>query len=187
MLTSCILSNISYNSEEFLKHQLNALLTSHQISFWCYIKHQAEDEELKNHIHLLMIPDTRLETVNLDSHFIEPVFDNDKPLKCMLWHKVTCIYDWFLYDVHDSVYLKLKYAEDKKIHYSKSDFVFSDKDIFDDFWFKSYHEYDFWKSTKYRKFIGDGMSCKDIVKNGYVDLKEMVNFHYFAKMIDDIL
>ena len=185
MLTSCILSNISYNSEEFLTRQLNSLLTGKQISFWCYIKHHKEEEELKDHIHLLMIPDTRLDTVNLDSHFIEPV-PNNLPLKCMLWHKVSCIYDWFLYAVHDPVYLKLKYAEDKKIHYDKLEFVTSDKDIFQDFWFKSFHEYSFWKSTKYLKFLNDGIGCREMVKKGYVDLNEMVNFHYFAKMCDEI-
>lgn len=187
MLTSTILSNISYNTDIFLEKQLNELLKGHQISFWCYIKHQPEDQELKEHKHLLIIPDTRIDTVALDDHFLEPDPNNDLPLKCMLWTKTKCIYDWFLYGVHDSVYCKLKYAEDKKIHYTVKDFVFSNLDIFNDFWFKSYHEYDFWKSTKYRKFIEMGWSCKDIVKRGYVDLNEMVNFHYFAKMCDDII
>ena len=187
MLTSVHLSNISYNSEDFLKRVLNEKLHKHQISFWCYIKHQKEEEENKDHIHLFFIPDTRLDTVNLDEDFVEPVQGEELPLKCMLWFKVSSDFDWFLYNVHDPVYLKLKYAEDKKIHYKKEDFVYSDKDIFERFWFQAYHEYDFWKSTKYRKFIDSGMSCKDIVKSGYVDLKEMVNFHYFAKMCDDIL
>lgn len=185
MLTKCHLSNISYNTDAFLIRQLNELLIGHQISFWAFIKHAPEDEELKEHKHIFFVPDTQLDTVSLDSHFIEPDPNNDLPLKCMLWTKVVCDFDWLLYTVHDSVYLKLKYAEDKKIHYLKDDFVVSDINIFHDLWFKSYHEYNFWKSTKYQKFIQSGMSCKDIVKNGYVDLKEMVAFSYFAKMLDE--
>ena len=186
MLTSCVLSNISYNTEEFLKHQLNELLAGHQIKFWCYIKHKKEDEELKDHIHLIIFPDTQINTIKLDDHFAETVKDN-KPLKCMLWTKVlgdSGVFHWFLYCVHDPVYLKLKYAEDKKIHYRQSDFVYSDLDIFANWYFRSYHEFDFWKSTKYRKFIDAGMSCKEIVKSGYVDLKEMVNFAYFSKIVE---
>lgn len=187
MLTGVHLSNISYNTEDFLKRQLNELLHTKQITFWCYINHNMEPGEDKDHIHLFFIPNHRLDTDNLDERFFEPDPNNELPLKCMLWFPVKSDYDWFLYNVHDSTYLKIKYAEDKKYHYKKEDFVYSDKDIFNRFWFQSYHEYDFWKSTKYRKFIDSGMSCKQIVKNGYVDLKEMVNFHYFAKMVDDIL
>lgn len=188
MLTQIDLSNISYNTDEFLVRQLNELLSDKQIRFWAYITHAPEDDELeyhkeihhKEHKHIYLMTDTRIDTVNLDDMFIEPDSTNEKPLKCIDWHKTSNKYDWFLYGVHDPVYLKLKYAEDKKYHYKKEDFVVSDKIIFNNIWYGAYHEYDFWKSSKYLKFVSEGWTAKDIVKSGYVDLKDMSNFHYFA-------
>ena len=188
MLTSTNLSNISYNTDEFLQRQLNSLLSDHQIRFWAYITHCPEPDEeqyhaemhFKEHKHIFLLVDTRLDTVHLDDHFCEVDPTNELPLKCMDWHKTSSVPDWFLYGVHDPVYVKLKYKEDKKYHYKKSDFVYSDKAIFENWWYKSYHVFDFWSSEKYKKFIEEGWTAKDIIKGGYVEFKDMSNFHYFA-------
>lgn len=187
MLTSVHLSNISYNTDSFLVHQLNELFHSKKIRFWCYIHHKKEQEELKDHIHLYIIPDQRLETSELDDFFIEPISDN-LPLKCMLWTPAIVSerkfsFDWLLYSIHDSAYLKLKYSEDKKIHYRKEDFVYSDKDIFENFFFAAYHEFNFWKTIKYKDMIQKGVSPYDLARNGYIELKDMINFKYFAEFI----
>ena len=179
-----MLSNISYNSYDFLKKHLELLRKAKKIRWWCIIFHKKEDEELKDHFHIVIIPDQRLETSDLDDEFIEIVPDN-LPLKCMIWTNTKSIYDWILYGIHDPIYLKLKYAEDKKRHYSFDDLESSDPDILSDFFYKAYHEFDFWKSEKYKKFLADGMSCKDMVKNGYVEFKDMTNFAYFTKIVND--
>ena len=183
MLTSLKLSNISYNTDTFLVSKLNDLKKAKKISFWAYIKHAAESNELKDHKHLFIIPDTRIETSDLDDYFLEPDPNNEKPLACKLWTKVISTYDWFLYCIHDSVYLKLKYGEDKKIHYLKKDFITSDEEVLEDFLYRSYHEYDFWKGIKFKYLLDSGLTPQDIISNGYVDLKEMCGFHHMVQML----
>lgn len=183
MLTYCKLSNISYNSDEFLKRQLNTLLESGKISYWAFINHQPEEDEKKPHKHLIIFPDVKLETRELDTMFLEEDPTNDKPLKCMLWNRTSSINDWYLYALHDATYLKLKYGEDVKIHYSKEDIISSDEDITNDLIYNAYHLNNFWKSTKWQKFVNDGLSASDIVKRGYIAPSEMTAFHHFVQII----
>jgi len=183
MLTQVKLSNISYNTDDFLIHQLDELKNSGKICYWAYINHQPEESEKKKHKHLILFPDTRLQTHDLDKHFIEEDKTSDKPLKCMLWTKTSSINDWYLYALHDASYMKLKYGEDVKIHYRNEDFISSDEDITNDLIYNAYHLNTFWKSTKWQKFVNDGLSAADIVKRGYIAPSEMVAFHHFIQVI----
>lgn len=182
MLRSIILGNISYNTKEFLVDRLNELFESKKIRFWCAIFHKAESGELKDHWHIFIIPDERIETRELDDFFIETV-PNSEPLKCMMWTPVTSKYEWFLYCVHDKNYLLMTFKQDKKFHYKKEDFIFSDKNIFEDFWFSAYNEFDFWKESKYKDLFESGISPSKMVKNGYVPMRDMIQFHYFMKSL----
>lgn len=186
MLTICKLSTISYNTTDFLVHVLNSLMEAQKISFWAFIEHEPEDEELKAHKHLLIIPDTRLSTTDLSDAFLEYDPENPTlPLRCIDWRKTSCIYDWLLYGIHDSVYCKLKYGEDKKYHYEQEQVKNSDKFQMANYWYEAYHEFKFWKSQKFQKFLKNGMTAKQLVKNGYVSMGEMVQFSAMCNILSE--
>lgn len=183
MLTCTKLSTISYNTDKFLQTQLNELLFAHKIRFWCYIMHMPEEAELKEHKHLLIYPDERIDTRELDDWFIEKDPNNEKPLRCIDWNHTKNPLDWFLYGLHDPIYCAEKFKEVKKFVYGKGDFNYSDDDIFERYFFMAFHEFDFWATSKYKKMLDNGITPTDMVKNGYVSFKEMVNFHYFCKSL----
>lgn len=123
MISSKPLSNISFNTPQFLEHVLNNLLEESKIYFWAYIKHNAEQDDTKEHIHFFIIPNGRISTDYLDPLFIEPV-PNNKPLRPLLW-RVSKLEDIYLYMLHDSQYLLAK-GQFKKYHYKKEDIKTSD-------------------------------------------------------------
>lgn len=186
MLTICKLSTISYNTDDYLCSVLNSLLNARKISFWAFINHAPEDEELAKHKHLLLIPDTQLSTTDLSDAFLE--FDPEmpqNPLRCIDWRKTSSISDWLLYAIHDSVYCKLKYGENKKFHYEQSDVKCSDKYQIANYWYEAYHEFKFWKSQKFQKFLKNGMTAKQLVKSGYVSMGEMVQFNAMCSILSE--
>ena len=103
MQTSKPISTVSYNTTPFLKTVLEGLIRNHVIDFYCFINHLGEldpfGEREKDHTHLFIIPNHRINTCDLDIQFIEPV-PNNKPLKCITW-QTSKIDDWILYVLHD--------------------------------------------------------------------------------------
>lgn len=181
MLRSCKISTISYNTDNFLTNRLEELKSARKIRFWFWIDHLPEADELKKHKHLLICPDERIDTRELDDFFIEDDPDNDLPLKTIDWNVTSNILDWILYAVHEPLYCAEKHKELKKYTYDKHNIITSDQDILDNYFYMAYHEYNFWKNSKFIKLLNDGHTPYDLVKNGYVSMSEMVNFHYFCK------
>lgn len=126
MATSKPISTISYNSEEFLRSKLDDLYRKHIIQCWQYIKHKGEDGD-KNHIHLRIEPNKRIDPMDLTQLLLEPDPKHDKPLGCRPW-RPSKEEDWFLYAIHDKQYLKIKSSDSKdgKIEYKVDDIVVSD-------------------------------------------------------------
>ena len=60
MNTSRPISTISYNSKIFLDFKLKELVEKHLVSDFMYIIHTAEDDELKDHIHLFLKPNKKI-------------------------------------------------------------------------------------------------------------------------------
>lgn len=106
MATQLPISTISYNSESFLREKLEELYKAHIIQSYMYICHKGEDGD-KNHIHLRIEPNKRLDVMNLQEVFVEPVRDNAKPLGVRPF-RPSKEEDWILYAVHDSEYLAQK-------------------------------------------------------------------------------
>ena len=132
MATSKPISTISYNTEEFLKEKLDQWYDEHLIQSYCYIKHKGEDGD-KDHIHLRIEPNKRLDPMDLTCELKEYVLDNDKPLCVRPW-RPSKEEDWFLYAVHDPDYLRVKYSDSKdgKLQYGVQDLICSegyDKDV----------------------------------------------------------
>lgn len=128
MATSRPISTISYNTLPFLRSRLEELVSNHKIQAFMYIYHKGEDGD-KDHIHLRIVPNTRLDPMVLTDFFKEPdlKFPKNKPLGVRPW-RPSNEEDWLLYAVHDKAYMKLKYSNDpgEKIEYKDSDIVVSD-------------------------------------------------------------
>ena len=60
MNTQREISTISYNSKSFLARKLVELTRSHKISDWMFIEHYKEEDEAKDHIHLIWLSRIRL-------------------------------------------------------------------------------------------------------------------------------
>lgn len=121
MLRSCKISTISYNTDKFIESVLNELKDARKIRFWMYINHLPEEAEAHKHKHLLLSPDERIETRELDDLFCEDDPNNELPLKCIDWNVSSNICDWILYVLHDPLYCAEKHKELKKYVYKKED------------------------------------------------------------------
>lgn len=108
MATQKPISTISYNSEAFLVEKLQNLYDAHIIQAWQFITHKGEDGD-KDHIHLRIEPNKRIDPMELTEMFKEYEKGKDKPLGVRPWRQ-SKEEDWFLYAVHDSDYLSLKYG-----------------------------------------------------------------------------
>lgn len=119
MATQKPISTISYNTLGFLKDRLEQLYNAHIIQAYMYICHKGEEGD-RDHIHLRIEPNKRLDAMDLFDEFIEYDGIHDKPLCCRPF-RLSVEEDWFLYVVHDPEYLKLKYGggdKGEKIPYS---------------------------------------------------------------------
>lgn len=116
------LSTISYNSESFLREKLEDWLNAHIIQCYQYIVHKGEDGD-KDHIHLRIEPNKRIDPMDLQEALREYIPNSDKPLGCRPF-RPSKEEDWFLYVLHDKNYLAYKYGggeKGEKIPYDISD------------------------------------------------------------------
>jgi len=112
MATQKPISTISYNTEPFLKEKLETWLNAHIIQAYQYICHKGEDGD-KDHIHLRLEPNKKLDPMDLIEQLREYQLGKDKPLGCRPF-RPSKEEDWILYAVHDEQYLKLKYGGGEK-------------------------------------------------------------------------
>lgn len=125
MQTSKSISTISYNTKEYLTLKLNELLESKIISYWHFIKHKADLDDTKDHIHLYIEPNKRIDTMSLMDHFKEKDLSNDKPLGVIAFRLCNSLADWLWYGIHDETYLMGKNLV-RNYHYTFDDIVASD-------------------------------------------------------------
>lgn len=122
MATQRPIATISYNTEAFLKEKLEQWLKAHKISAYLYICHKGEDGD-KDHIHLRIEPNKKLDPMDLSEELKEYILGNDKPLGVRPWRPAK-EEDWILYALHDKVYLNAKYGggeDHEKLPYQKED------------------------------------------------------------------
>lgn len=121
MATQKPISTISYNTESFLKEKLENWFNAHIIQSYCYILHKGEDGD-KDHIHLRIEPNKKLDPMTLAEDLQEYVLGEKKP-RGVLTFRPSKEEDWILYALHDKDYMKLKYPGDKgeKIPYKWQD------------------------------------------------------------------
>lgn len=129
MRTAKPVSTISYNTPEYLKAKLEELIRNHQISDYMFIQHQPESDETKEHIHLYMVPNTTVDTMDIQDFLKEPVNNSKKPLGCVDFRK-SVEDEWILYVEHYLPYLASK-CQTREWVYEKENFVWHDQDTFD--------------------------------------------------------
>ena len=126
MATQRPISTISYNSKGFLLEKVQELYNSHIISLYMIMPHKGEDGD-KDHFHVFLQPNTRIDPMSVRDLFKEYVKDNPKPLTVRPF-RPSKEEDWILYAVHDSEYL-LQHGEDRetgKISYEWQDMICPD-------------------------------------------------------------
>lgn len=112
MATQKPISTISYNTEAFLLEKLEAWKKAHIIQAYMYIKHKGEDGD-KDHIHLRIEPNKKLDPMDLQEALCEYKPGEKKPLRCRPF-RPSKEEDWILYAVHDAKYLSQKYSGGEK-------------------------------------------------------------------------
>lgn len=130
MRTSKPFSMISYNSQEFLIDKLNELIDGGLVQFWAFIKHKAEQDEKKAHLHLYIIPQKMLDTQRIEKA-LQEIDINDltaRPLSA-IFPQSSKFDDWYLYGLHDKKYLALK-GQKREFSYNDNAFVVSCRDTF---------------------------------------------------------
>lgn len=184
MRTSKPISTISFNTKEFLLFKLNELLRNKIISKWYFIEHLPEDDEggKKTHFHVYVEPSKMIQTVDLRELFKE--YDPTKPdkPKCTIdWHN-SDFGNWYLYSIHDKIYLASK-GESRKYHYTDDQIIFSDEDDLN-FDIKSVDVV-----SKYGEFkqielaIQRGQTFTEFVKNGKIPIPQIRNFEFVWNLL----
>lgn len=190
MKTSKPFSTISYNTIDFLSGKLNDLVQRRIISFYCFIKHYKEDDESKDHIHLIVFPNGQYQTDQLQDYLQEPDFTDltKKPLGIMPCQSSKWD-DWYLYTIHDSAYLASK-NQTRKHHYLEQDFKTSDTDYMHEL----VRTIDYSKYAKTQEFVQqvlNGKSLLELLKNGSIPApqfnawKSMYEFLKFGETYRD--
>ncbi len=172
MITRSNISTISYNTDDFLIFKLNDMIKNHCIEFWAFINHIPEEDEMKQHKHLFIIPSGTVDTFALSDVLEEIDFTNPSmsPLGTIFW-KHSKFVDWYLYSLHDVDYLASK-GESRKYHYDKSEFFVSESDYFNEL----IHSCDFSQYTKHKKLreaVQSDVSFRDLFANGFIPVQQI--------------
>lgn len=134
MKTKRLIASISYNTPEFLRATLQRLRDSGVIDWGHWIYHKAEEDEEKDHAHLVVMPSRQLDTNALSKEFqqLDPE-KPEKPLGVIQWRFCSSLDDWLLYGIHDPGYLASK-AQVRRYHYSREEMVSTDPDLLGEQW-----------------------------------------------------
>lgn len=184
MNTSKPISSISYNSESFLLSTLKSLQQKNIIEFYMYIKHTGEidifGEREKDHIHLFIVPNERINTLWLTEQFLEFIDDNDKPLKTISWNNSKCD-DWILYCLHDPVYLATKF-EDRQIQYTYKDLVASDDQDLRRRYRSAYQSSGYARMKNLYQYAASGGTLTDLMRIGAVPINQISGYEEYFRI-----
>lgn len=177
--TSRSISSISYNSIPFLESRLKTFLDSDKLQFWAYIFHHGEslglDEGLgKDHIHLLLIPNGRIDLAQLGRMFTEFLpHEPKRPLRCMPF-RVSDVSEWIMYVLHDADYLASKNLV-RQYRYQLSDIVSSDDVYLGQLYVEALQRFNNDPLVKLRRAAEKSLSFSDLVASGQISLGQIRN------------
>lgn len=99
------------------------------ILFWAFINHKGDVDIKKDHVHVYVIPSSRIDTVSFNERFVEIDPGNALPLRLQIW-RFSKWDDWYLYAIHDPDYLEMK-GQKRNYRYSREEIHCSDHDQMD--------------------------------------------------------
>lgn len=180
MRTSKFISTISYNTHDFLTQILNELIDDKRIYFWAFIKHLPEADETKEHKHVLIMPNGRIDTDTIKDKFDEIIIGEEKPRKIMPF-RTSKFDDAYMYMIHDKKYLQSK-GQKKRFYYDKSDIYTSDKDYLTEL----VHMIDMSKYVKIDKIaeaVKHGITFGQMVAHGEVPIQQINQYERCYQLI----
>lgn len=131
MKTSKPFSTISYNTADFLDAKLLDLVKRRKIDFYAFVHHLPEVDEKKEHKHLYIVPNGKVDTDEVVDYLLEHDANNPTmPLGCIR-PKSSKFGDWYLYGLHDPDYLASK-GQVRQYVYAREEFHVSDEDYFNE-------------------------------------------------------
>lgn len=170
MRTSKPFSTISYNTEDFLNLRLSDLVQRRQIDFFAWVQHYPEEDETKEHKHLYIVPNGRVDTDQVLDYLLEHDPKHpDKPFKCIRPHS-SKFADWYLYALHDVTYLASK-GQARKYHYVIADVHTSDSDYL----LEEVHTIDFAKLNRFaalRDAALQGVPFEELLMGGNIPIQQ---------------
>lgn len=180
MKTSKPFSTISYNSVNFLTSKLTDLVSRRVIAFFAFVEHQAEEDERKNHIHLLIIPNGTYQTDALQDYLLEPDFSdlNKSPLGILPIQSSKWA-DWYLYACHDVGYLASK-GQTRKFHYFEENFIVSNEDYFHEL-VKNIDKTKYSKTQEFVDQVLSGYTLSELLLTGQIPAPQ---FNQWRAMYD---
>ena len=178
------IATVSWNTEEFLVKQLNDLVNNHVILFWFYVKHFAEDDEKKEHIHLYLEPDIRIDTNDLRSNFEElPSLDSDcKDIIRPLPFTISKFDTAYLYFTHNKLYLNSHGYVKKYYNYTdvktSDDFLLHDKIALID-----YYKIEGGRANQVKQAMLSGVSFEEMCDSGMIPIQQIKQYQLFYTML----
>lgn len=173
MQTTKLISSISYNTPAFLRGKLYDLVRQGIIEYAHWIWHNPEEDEKKDHAHLVLKPNRRLDTSKLRNEFVEPVTGEEKP-RGVLPFTPSKMNDWILYGVHDRVYL-LRKCQNRKNHYEQKDIETTEPDLLQEHW-RECHEGEDSRLTQVIELAGQGMTWPELLKTGLIPVNQLFQY-----------
>lgn len=174
-------STVSYNTKDFLTYKLDELYKKRVISFYAFVQHLPEEDELKSHIHVYIEPNGQQDTDQIHDELEELDPNNPQlPLGCIPFRSSKWG-EWKQYCDHDTTYLLSK-GQTRKYHYSDLDYVYSDRVYFNEL----NHTIDRSKLNRnqlIKDAVDNGVSFVDLVKTGQIPVQMIGAF----KMMYDLL
>lgn len=186
MSTSNPITTISYNTESFLKETLDHEVEMRRIQWYAYIKHDSEEDETKDHFHVLVIPNKLTDLMDFQFLFREIDEKNPKkPLGVMPCRAISKdnIDDWIPYVLHDRGYLALKH-ECREFFYKKEDMVTSDEDYYDYLYRHAFKASKWAKDNELLTMLkNEEINPHELVERGYVSMQmaTQINAYYYMK------
>lgn len=190
-------TNISYNTDEFLKNTLIDLVKSNILMWAAFIPHEADVDTKKAHKHIVLLPAKQsFDPSKVYNLFLEPdLSDTSKPPLgvTQIWHTTPEKHesDLFLYDIHDKVYLDFKGLVRTHYDYPIASWWSTDPDYIDEVYARvQYPVCDSLESFIARlesdkvQHDGEIYSFLHYVKKGYIPVNRYNQYKDIYKMVN---
>lgn len=182
IITSSLISTICYDDVLDPSVVIKRLRDMESIDFGLWIKHKPDEDDKKEHYHILLQPSSRVDTNLLrNSFFCGSNGDGQSVYSCLPFRKTLDINHWLLYSLHDENYLNSKMQE-RKFHYCIGDLKSTEDEDFICRVYCDAYESSLTLCGKYLELFRRGLTPADIIMQNKVAYNAIGNLYklYFA-------